>query len=36
MVCVKNGSIERLREVKFGDKGSSTCDNDCRVGGCGN
>ena len=36
MVCVKKGSIERLREVKLGDRGFSICDSECKVGGCGN
>ena len=33
VVCVKKGSIDRLREARLGDSGSLTCDNDCRVGG---
>ena len=33
VVCVKKGSIDRLREVRLGERGSLNCDNDCRVGG---
>ncbi len=34
MVCVRNGSIDRLSEVKFGERGSAILERDDSVGGC--
>ena len=36
MVWVRNGSIDKLREVKFGESGSCIWVRDCNVGGCDN
>ena len=34
VVCVRNGSTDRLRAVKFGARGSLTWESDCNDGGC--
>ena len=33
MVCVRNGSIERLREAKFGERGFGVSAREASVGG---
>lgn len=33
MVCVRKGSMERFKELKFGERGFGVFESDARVGG---
>ena len=33
VICVRKGSMDRFRELKFGDSGFGVCEREARVGG---